>query len=166
MAARTPTPAKRAPQRRDPHRAAVIARLNTHVALAADLYSQLKQAHWNVVGHGFIAVHELFDAQGVIALAHVDLFAERIRSLQGVPAGTVRQAAKASKLPELEVRELSVPEAIAEILKRFELYGASLKDAAKASGDEHDDSATEDIFVEALRAADQQAYFLRSHLAA
>lgn len=165
MAARTPTPAKRTFRRTDPSRAAVIALLNTHVAVAADLYSQLKQAHWNVVGHEFIAVHELFDAQALIALAHVDLFAERVRSLQGVPAGTVRQAAKASTLPELEVRELSVPEAIGEILKRFEMYGASLKAAAHASG-EHDDPASEGIFIEALTAADQQAYFLRSHLAA
>ena len=166
MVAKTRTTAKRAPQRTDAHRAAVIELLNTQVAVASDLYSQLKQAHWNVVGHEFIAVHELFDAQAAIALAHVDLFAERIRSLEGVPSGTVRQAAKASKLPELEVRELSVPVAIGEILKRFQKYGSLLKDAAKACGDEHDDSATEDIFIEALRAADQQAYFLRSHLPA
>lgn len=166
MAVRASAPTKRSTQRKDPQQAAVVELLNQHVAVAADLYSQLKQAHWTVVGHEFIAVHELFDKQADVALAHLDLFAERIRALQGIPAGTVRVSAKASVLQELDVRELSVPEAIAEMLDRFEQYGAMLKEAAKACGDEHDDSATEDVFIEAWREADQQAYFLRSHLGA
>ncbi len=35
--------------------------LNRHLAAAIDLHGQLKHAHWNVRGPGFIAVHELFD---------------------------------------------------------------------------------------------------------
>src|SRR5690606_26497985 len=90
MAVRASAPTKRSTQRKDPQQAAVVELLNQHVAVAADLYSQLKQAHWTVVGHEFIAVHELFDKQADVALAHLDLFAERIRALQGIPAGTVR----------------------------------------------------------------------------
>jgi len=35
--------------------------LNRHLADAIDLAYQAKQAHWNVKGPSFIALHELFD---------------------------------------------------------------------------------------------------------
>ena len=35
--------------------------LNRNLALAIDLERQAKQAHWNVKGPNFIALHELFD---------------------------------------------------------------------------------------------------------
>jgi starvation-inducible DNA-binding protein len=39
----------------------VIGILNKRLADAVDLKSQAKQAHWNVKGPNFIALHELFD---------------------------------------------------------------------------------------------------------
>ena len=44
-------------------RAATIDLLNARLADAVDLSSQMKQAHWNVKGPGFIALHELFDSR-------------------------------------------------------------------------------------------------------
>jgi hypothetical protein len=38
--------------------------LNRHLAAAIDLHAQVKQAHWNVRGPAFIAIHELFDSRG------------------------------------------------------------------------------------------------------
>jgi starvation-inducible DNA-binding protein len=35
--------------------------LDAHLADALDLYSQLKQANWNVKGSDFIQLHELYD---------------------------------------------------------------------------------------------------------
>jgi starvation-inducible DNA-binding protein len=42
-------------------RARSIAVLNATLASAIDLERQAKQAHWNVRGPNFIALHELFD---------------------------------------------------------------------------------------------------------
>ena len=42
-------------------RGAVVAVLNARLADAVDLASQMKQAHWNVKGPNFIALHEMFD---------------------------------------------------------------------------------------------------------
>jgi starvation-inducible DNA-binding protein len=39
----------------------LIALLNQHLADTFDLYSQIKQAHWNVKGTQFYQLHELFD---------------------------------------------------------------------------------------------------------
>jgi len=42
-------------------RMAVGTLLNARLADAVDLMHQAKQAHWNVKGPGFIALHKLFD---------------------------------------------------------------------------------------------------------
>ena len=42
-------------------RAKVAELLNARLADCTDLQTQTKQAHWNVKGPNFIALHELFD---------------------------------------------------------------------------------------------------------
>ncbi|HEY9868506.1 MAG TPA: DNA starvation/stationary phase protection protein Dps, partial [Candidatus Obscuribacterales bacterium] len=66
----------------------VIDILNNRLADAFDLYSQAKQAHWNVKGPNFIALHELFDEVASSAAEWVDLIAERAVQLGGVAEGT------------------------------------------------------------------------------
>ena len=163
MTTKTRNDIPQADGRTDADRAALTQVLNRQLALAADLYSQIKQAHWTVVGPNFIALHKLFDEQAAVVLGHIDLYAERIRALRGVPAGTIRQAVRESPLPDLEARELPGPEAVSEILQRFESYSASLTAAMEAC-EQHEDLATQDIFIEAAREVDKNAYFLRSHL--
>jgi starvation-inducible DNA-binding protein len=143
----------------------VVDQLNLMVAVAADLRSQVKQAHWNVVGPNFIALHRLFDEQATILLAHVDLYAERVRALQSSPKGTVRQAAECSTLDEFPMGEVHEEEAVRLILDRFEQYSRGLTDAMKQAEDA-EDLTTQDIFIEGQQQADLQAYFLRSHLPA
>ncbi len=55
----------------------LIELLNARLADAFDLYSQLKQAHWNVKGSDFIQLHELYDTVAADVLEHVDAIAER-----------------------------------------------------------------------------------------
>ena len=60
-------------------RAQSAAILNKHLAAAIDLHGQLKQAHWNVRGPNFIAIHELFDKVATDADAYGDKLAERAK---------------------------------------------------------------------------------------
>ena len=76
----------------------VIVILNSRLADAIDLQSQVKQAHWNVKGPQFIALHELFDKISDVVLGHIDDIAERATTLGGTAEGTVAVAAKRSKL--------------------------------------------------------------------
>ena len=76
----------------------VIVILNDRLSDAIDLQSQVKQAHWNVKGPHFIALHELFDKISDAMLEQIDEIAERITSLGGTAEGTVAVAAKRSKL--------------------------------------------------------------------
>src|SRR5690349_19066272 len=67
--------------------------LNQQLADTADLYSQAKQAHWNVKGSQFYQLHELFDHLAAELAGHADLLAERVTALGGLARGTVRMAA-------------------------------------------------------------------------
>ena len=68
--------------------------LNARLADAIDLATQTKQAHWNVKGPHFIALHELFDKINEDVEEYVDDIAERAVQLGGVAEGTARMAAK------------------------------------------------------------------------
>src|SRR3978361_476157 len=74
--------------------------LNETLAAALDVWSQVKQAHWNVKGKDFYQLHLLFDQVAGELYEYVDLIAERCTSLGGYATGTVRMAAEGSSLPE------------------------------------------------------------------
>ena len=61
-----------------------MALLNTSLADCIDLQMQAKQAHWNVKGPNFIALHKLFDEVNVAVSDYVDEIAERTVQLGGV----------------------------------------------------------------------------------
>src|SRR3954468_12828338 len=81
-------------------RAKVIELLNARLADAIDLQTQTKQAHWNVKGPNFIALHEMFDKINEDVEDYVDDLAERAVQLGGVAEGTARMAARRSTLSE------------------------------------------------------------------
>ena len=78
----------------------IVSLLNQHLADTFDLYSQTKQAPWNVKGPLFFALHELFDKVAARRADDVDTIAERATALSGTARGTARQSAAASRLPE------------------------------------------------------------------
>src|SRR5436190_5074674 len=72
--------------------------LNRRLADAIVLQLQTKQAHWNVKGPSFIALHKLFDEIHDAVREYVDLIAERITALGGVAIGTVNDVAEQTEL--------------------------------------------------------------------
>src|SRR6266404_182263 len=81
-------------------RAKTVELLNARLADCIDLQTQTKQAHWNVKGPIFNALHELFDKINEEVEDYVDDIAERAVQLGGVVEGTARMVAKRSSLPE------------------------------------------------------------------
>src|SRR6187402_1532634 len=68
-------------------KSAMIDLLNARLADAIDLALITKQAHWNLKGPTFIAVHELLDQLRDDVDEHVDIIAERVAQLDGVALG-------------------------------------------------------------------------------
>jgi starvation-inducible DNA-binding protein len=145
-----------------PARIALIQLMNQRLADAVDLQSQVKQAHWNVKGPSFIALHELFDDVDEAVESYVDLIAERIVQLGGVAEGTVRVSASRTRLPEY-------PLAIAEGMAHVEALARALSsfgESARATIDEAaalDDADTADIFTEISRGLDKWLWFVEAH---
>ena len=77
-------------------RKAAIQLLQSRLADVVDLGTQAKQAHWNVKGPNFIALHELFDSVASDVANYTDLIAERITALGGIAEGTAAVAAERS----------------------------------------------------------------------
>ena len=66
--------------------------LNSRLADCLDLQTQTKQAHWNVRGANFIALHKLFDEINESVEGFSDSIAERAVQLGGTARGTARQS--------------------------------------------------------------------------
>jgi starvation-inducible DNA-binding protein len=146
-------------------RARMVAVLNGRLADALDLQLQAKQAHWNVKGPSFIALHELFDKVAVEPSGHVDELAERITALGGIAEGTVQAVAGRSRLDPypLEISDGRAHlDALAAALAKFgKAVRKSIDDAAKAG-----DADTSDLFTGISRAADKNLWLLEAHLQA
>lgn len=140
----------------------INALLNQRLADAVDLQMQMKQAHWNVKGPHFIGLHELFDQIDEAVESYVDLIAERIVQLGGIAEGTVRVAAKKSRLEEYPLtiaRGMAHVEAVARALSTF---GREARQTIDQS-DELGDADTADIFTEVSRGIDKWLWFVEAH---
>src|SRR6187200_819142 len=102
--------------------------LNARLADTFDLYSQLKQAHWNVKGSDFIQLHLLYDTVAEVVLEYVDTIAERATTLGGLALGTARMAAAATTLDEYPVDAVDGMETVAVVADRLASYGASVRE--------------------------------------
>lgn len=144
-------------------REALVELLNARLADCFDLYSQLKQAHWNVKGSDFIQLHALYDAVAADVIEHVDSIAERATALGGLALGTARLAALASSLDEYPLDAVAGNDTVAVIADRLAAFGSAIRagiDASSELGDE--DSA--DLFTEVSRAIDKHLWFVEAHL--
>jgi len=144
-------------------RTAVGTLLNARLADAVDLMHQAKQAHWNVKGPGFIALHKLFDEVVDAAEEYMDLIAERIVQLGGTAEGTVQVAAKRSALKEYPVEISGERDHVEALSSALATFGKQVRHAIDQS-DELGDSDTADIFTEISRGTDKYLWFVEAYL--
>lgn len=137
--------------------------LNQQLADTFDLFSQLKQAHWNLKGAQFIALHKLYDDLAEESLEHGDMIAERATALGGVAHGTTRMAAANTRLPEFPDGPIDSLDSVAALVERFAAYAASTRKAIDAA-EGAKDIGSSDLFTEIVRAADKNLWFLEAHL--
>jgi starvation-inducible DNA-binding protein len=141
----------------------LIELLNGRLADTADLYSQIKQAHWNVKGPNFFQLHQLFDQLAAEVFPYIDVIAERSTALGGVALGTARMAAAALTLPEYPVEAAEGQRHLKGLVDRYAVFTAKIRKAIDVA-DEHHDRSTADLFTEISRTADKQLWFLEAHV--
>ena len=143
-------------------RTKVIELCNARLADAIDLQTQMKQAHWNVKGPNFIALHELFDKINEDVEEYVDLIAERVVQLGGVAEGTARMIVKRSSLAEYGATGANGPEHVEALSTALATFGKLARQAIQKSA-ELDDADTADLFTEISRGVDKWLWFVEAH---
>lgn len=141
----------------------LIGLLNQQMADNADLYSQTKQAHWNVKGADFMQLHLLFDQIAGMVEPFTDEIAERVTALGGYATGTVRMAAEATTLPEFPTDALSGQANLEALADAYSAYAASTRQAIERAA-QLGEPTTEDLFTEISRDVDKALYFIEAHL--
>jgi starvation-inducible DNA-binding protein len=144
-------------------RAQSVEILNKHLAAAIDLHAQVKQAHWNVRGATFIAIHELFDKVAEEVEDYSDLLAERAGGLGGTAHGTVQVAASRSFLVPYPHGIADEKQHLFAIAGSLAAFGQNVREAIALTA-ATDDAATSDLFTEILRGVDQQLWLVESHI--
>lgn len=146
----------------EPSRVEAIDLLNQRLADCIDLQTQCKQAHWNVKGPTFIALHKLFDEVNEDVEEYVDLLAERIVQLGGIAEGTARIVAQRSNLIDYPLTLASGDEHVAALSDALAEFGRT----ARLGIDELDDledADSADILTEISRGVDKWLWFVEAH---
>ena len=141
----------------------IVKILNARLADSFDLMHQAKQAHWNVKGESFIALHRLFDEIVDAAEEYTDLLAERVVQLGGIAEGTAHQVVQRSQLAEYPHEAHRQHEHVEALSSALGAYGKGVRKAIDESA-KLGDRDTADIFTEISRGGDKGLWFVEAHL--
>lgn len=141
---------------------ASIALLNARLVEAIDLSLIAKQAHWNVKGPQFIAIHEMLDGFRADLDGHVDTIAERAVQLGGTALGTSQVVAGQTPLQPYPTDIRKTKDHLAALIDSYVLAAMNARDAI-AEAEDAGDAGTVDIFTTYSLALDKSLWLLEAH---
>ena len=128
-----------------------------------DLYLQLKNAHWNVKGMQFIALHKLFDELAEGSEPKIDDLAERVTALGGTALGDLKNIVANSQLKSYPVDLCEAKFVIEHLAHNFAILGEHARNNI-SQAEKYGDIATGDIYIGLARFLDKNLWFLEAHL--
>lgn len=140
----------------------LIGILQQRLAGLVDLSLVLKHVHWNVVGPGFIAVHEMLDDHVAGVRAAADEVAERIATLGGVPNGLTGHLAGTRSWDDYAIGRAVVAAHLAALDKVYDGVIGDHRTAAQRG--EKLDPVTEDLLIGQTRTLEQYQWFVRANI--
>ncbi len=138
---------------------------NQQLADTLDLYSQTKQAHWNIKDVEFYYLHQLFNELADQLHKYIDIIAERATALGGTVMGTAHIAARDSRLEEYPLDAVDSAQHVEALATRFASYAATTRTAI-VQAIRWDDQDTADLLTDISRGVDKALWFLEAHFQA
>lgn len=127
-----------------------------------DLAMTLKHIHWNVVGPTFIGVHEMLDPQEASTREMIDVLAERIATLGGVPMGTPGSLVERRDWDDYDLGKAMAIEHLAALDIVYNGVNGDHRAAIEKLADL--DPVSEDILTGQLGQLELFQWFVRAHL--
>ena len=121
---------------------------------------QAKQAHWNIKGPRFRALHLALDEVVDLVRNNADEVAERLATIGGNPDGRESTVAKTSTLDELEAGDLPVDKTYEVMAERVQTVCDKIRQ--NLSEADEADPITGDLLIGVVSGLEQQAWFLRA----
>lgn len=138
--------------------------LNKVLADENVLYIMTRNAHWNIEGPDFHAMHLFFEAQYTELAKMADELAERIRTLGHYAVGSMAQFLELTHLTEINYEKNNSAGYIKDLLAAHESIIYSLRENIN-SDEDWQDKGTEDFATGLLKKHEKMAWMLRAHLA-
>lgn len=141
----------------------VVAMMNARLAELIDLALVIKQAHWNLKGPQFIAVHEMLDGFRSTMDTHVDEVAERLVQLGGTALGTVQLVSQNTSLASYPADIHRIEDHLKALADHYAGVGATVRKSIDEA-DELGDADSSDLLTSVSRTLDSNLWFIEAHM--
>jgi starvation-inducible DNA-binding protein len=128
------------------------------------LYTKTRNAHWNVVGPDFHAMHIFFEQQYEQLDETMDSVAERIRQLGHYAPATLQSFLQLTHLTEKLDKPNDSLGFIQELLTDHENIIIFIRENINKFADEYGDAGTSDFVTGLMEEHEKMAWMLRAHL--
>ncbi len=137
-------------------------RLQERLVGLIDLGLTLKHIHWNVVGPGFMAAHEMLDEHVAAVREMADEVAERIATLGAIPNGLPGHIVRTRTWDDYDLGRGVVPAHLAALDKVYDGVIGDHRAAIAFAGDR--DPVTEDLLTGQTAKLELYQWFVRAHI--
>ncbi len=140
----------------------LIEALQARLIGLVDLGLTLKHIHWNLVGPGFMAVHEMLDDHVEAVRSMADAVAERIATLGGIPNALPGHITREREWDDYSIGRAVVPAHLGALDKVYDGVIGDHRSAVKLAGDL--DPVTEDLLIGQIGQLELYQWFVRAHV--
>jgi starvation-inducible DNA-binding protein len=127
------------------------------------LYTKTRNAHWNIEGPDFHAMHIFFESQYEQLDEVMDSVAERIRKIGHYAPGTLTQLLQLTHLTEKNDSKNDSPGFLKELLEDHESIIEFIRGNINTIADKYNDAGTSDFITGLMETHEGMAWMIRAH---